>query len=228
MTELWQAAFAPSSIFYTILLMVVGLYWITVFIGLLDLSSFHFEIDAHADLDAHAGLDAHTDLDAHADSGQEVNANGNPILSLLGFFNLGKVPFMVFFSFLVLFMWIGSILGNHYLRAEIPAFAWAWILPNLLISLSLTKAVTSPLRGVFKDEENEFKNNQDVIGKVGTAMLPFDDETMGQVSIPSRQGAPLLIRAKATEGKQILKGFSALVVHYDEEKQYFLVEPYLA
>ncbi|GAB4411212.1 MAG: hypothetical protein OHK0053_38000 [Microscillaceae bacterium] len=220
MTELWQAAFSPASIFYTILLMVVGLYWITVFIGLLDLSSFHFEIDAHADLEAHAGLDA------HADSGQEVGAN--PILSLLGFFNLGKVPFMIFFSFLVLFMWIGSILGNHYLQSEIPAFAWAWILPNLLISLSLTKAVTSPLRGVFKDEENEFKNNQDVIGKVGTAMLPFDDETMGQVSIPTQQGAPLLIRAKATEGKQILKGFSALVVHYDEEKQYFLVEPYLA
>jgi hypothetical protein len=222
MSELFQAAFMTANLFYTVLLIIVFIYWLTVFIGVLDLGSFDFDVDTDVDVDV--------DIDADVDADTDVDAEGglNPALAFLAFFNLGKVPFMIFLSFLALFLWIGALLGNHYLGETIPIFGLAWALPNLLLSLSLTKACTAPLKTLFEDEENEFKTNQDIIGKIGTATLLIDDESISQLSIPNQHGSPLLVRAKALEGKEVLKGYQAIVVHHEEDGNYFLVEPFIS
>lgn len=221
MLILFEASFQSVNLFYTVLLLLIFLYWITVFIGLLDINSIDVDIDTEVDVEVDAEVDADTEVDTEA----EAEAGLNPMLAFLAFFNLGKVPFMIFMSFLSLFMWVGSLLGNYYLSSNIPYFPLAWILPNLLISLSLTKFCTAPLKKVFEDTENEFKNNQDIVGKIGIATLSIDDNSTSQVRIPSQDGSPLLIRVKTTEGKEIQKGEQAIVVHYDEEKKCFLVEP---
>lgn len=224
MGELLEAAFTTANLFYTVLLIIVFIYWLTVFIGVLDLGSFDFDIDTDVDVDVDIDVDA--DIDADTD----VDAEGglNPALAFLAFFNLGKVPFMIFLSFLALFLWVGALLGGYYLEDKIPMFGLAWVVPNLLLSLSLTKFCTTPLKSLFQDEENEFKTNQDIIGKIGTATLQIDDESISQLSIPSQDGAPLLVRAKAVEGKEVLKGYQAIVVHHEEEGNYFLVEPFIS
>ncbi len=219
MGELFQAAFMTANLFYTILLIIVFIYWLTVFIGVLDLGSFDFDVDTDVDVDIDADVDTDTDVDAEGGL--------NPALAFLAFFNLGKVPFMIFLSFLSLFLWVGSLLGNYYLGDKIPMFVFAWVVPNLLLSLSLTKFCTAPLKSLFEDEENEFKTNQDIIGRIGMATLQIDDERISQLSIPNQHGSPLLVRAKATEGKEVLKGYQALVIHYEEEGNYFLVEPFI-
>ncbi len=224
MLTLFEAAFQSVNLFYTVLLLLIFIYWITVFIGLLDINAIDVDIDTDVEVDV--DIDADIEVDADADVDADAEAGLNPVLAFLAFFNLGKVPFMIFMSFLALFMWTGSLLGNYYLSSSIAYFPLAWILPNLLISLSLTKFCTAPLKKIFEDEENEFKTNQDIVGKVGIATLSIDDSSTSQVRIPSQDGAPLLIRVKAAEGKEIQKGEQAIIVHYDEEKKYFLVEPF--
>lgn len=227
MTELFQAAFSPINLVYTVLLMVVLLYWLTVFIGLLDLSSFDFDVDTDVDVDADIDVDVDADVDVDTDVDADAGAGGaNPVLAFLAFFNLGKVPFMIFLSFLSLFLWMGSVLGNHYIGGDATTFAWILSVPNLFVGLFLTKLITTPLRPLFKDEKNEFESNQDIIGKIGTAVLAVDDQGISQVRVPTQNGSPLVLRVKATEGNLIASGEQALLLHYDEEGEFFWVEPF--
>lgn len=229
MNELFQAAFSPINLIYTILLMVVLLYWLTVFIGLLDLDSFDFDVDTDVDVDADidVDVDAEVDVDTDVDTDADTGSTGvSPVLALLVFFNLGKVPLMIFMSFLSLFLWMGSILGNHYLGANSLTFALILLVPNLLIGLFLTKFITAPLKPLFRDVENEFKDNQDMIGKVGTAVYSIDDQQISQIRVPTQNGSPLILRVKATEGNLIASGKQALLLHYDEEGEFFWVQPF--
>ena len=87
MQELLQAAFSTPNIVFTVLLLVVMLYWVSVFMGLLDMGSFDVDIDVDMDVDVDVDIDADVDADA------EVTGGG--LAGILHFFNLGQVPFMV-------------------------------------------------------------------------------------------------------------------------------------
>ena len=142
MQQLLEAALAPANIVYTIFLLIAFLYWILVFIGALDFGSFDVDLDLDAELDI--------DVDVDVDADVQMEAGGMSALAgFLQFLNLGKVPFMVIFSFLAIFLWMGSMLANHYLSTGSPWFPVALIFPNLFLGLILTKAVTSPLIPVF-------------------------------------------------------------------------------
>lgn len=220
MTDLIVAAFSPINLFYTTLFAFVLLYWITVFVGFLDFSSLDIDIDVDADIDVDVDVDADVDADASTGGGT------NLFLAFLAFFNIGKIPFMIFMSFFALFIWVIGILGNHYIGQNTTSFGLIWVLPSLFSSLFLTKFVTQPLKNVFKDEENEFKGSEDVIGKVCTAKLPVDDDSIAQAEVPTKLGAPLTIKVKATEQNEIPKGEKGLVVDYDKETNVYIVEPF--
>ncbi|HEX8658418.1 MAG TPA: hypothetical protein VF690_12820, partial [Hymenobacter sp.] len=101
MTELLQAAIAPPNLVATGLLVFVLLYWLTVIVGLLDMKSVDLSIDDHG----HFHYDGHVPHDGISTSW----LNG-----ALAFFNLGRIPLMVFLSFVFLPLWVGSILANYF------------------------------------------------------------------------------------------------------------------
>ncbi|MDX2304337.1 MAG: DUF1449 family protein [Microscillaceae bacterium] len=216
MIELLRAAFSPVNIAYTVLLLLVLVYWFTVIIGFLDFHFFDFDVETDVDV----GADAH--VATHIEPGEGIN----PVLSFLVFFNLGKVPFMIFFSFMVLFLWIGSMIGNRYFSDGSEYFALTLLIPNFMVSLLLTKLFTAPLKSVFREDEAEFNSNKEVIGHVGTAKLPIDDSSIGQLMVPTKTGAPLILNAKAMQGNRIERGEKGVVVHYDEENKVFIVEAF--
>jgi len=224
MKELLDWAFAPINFPLTVLLLIILLYWLTVIIGLLDFSFLHFNVDADVDLhlDAHAATEIHLNKNIHLD----VKTKRSWLTTVLAFFNLGKVPFMVFLSLLVLFVWSGSILGNYYLGNHSLAFALLLFIPNLLISLFLTKILTFPLIHVFSDGKNEFDSNRDIIGKTCTLLLSANDQKIGQAEVLSSSGAPLLLTVKTTPGNQIKRGDKGLIIDYDAASHTFLIEPF--
>ncbi|MEM6297684.1 MAG: hypothetical protein AAF740_03240 [Bacteroidota bacterium] len=223
MLELYQAAVSPTNFIYSLMLLMALLYWVTVFVGVLDIDSLDFDVD----IDIDADFDVDVDADVDADTGASTSG-GSFWLSVLSFFNLGKVPFMIFFSFLALSLWVGSILFNYYLAQGQPWF-WAagWVIPNLLIALFITKALTQVVAPVFADEVNEFATHEDVVGKLGVASLPLDDYSVGEIRVATKAGAPLCLRAQAAQGREISKGDNVLVIFYDAEQKFYLVEPHL-
>jgi hypothetical protein len=91
MTELLHVAISPPNVFPIALLVFVLLYWLTVLIGLLDFKT----LDISTGHDFDGSHSAHVSTDH---SGVGVSWLNNA----LTFFNLGRVPLMVFLSFVVL------------------------------------------------------------------------------------------------------------------------------
>jgi len=138
--------------------MVVLLYWLSVFIGALDIGALDFDIE----LDIDADVDADADVDG-----------GGWFLEALQFFNFGLLPFMVVFSFVVLFMWMFSILGNYYLSNGTIWFPIMLFLPALFFSLILTKVITFPMVGFFKQLKAGDAKAIDFTGEICELTLPL-------------------------------------------------------
>ncbi len=209
MIELLHFAFAPVNIPFTLLLILVLLYWVTVIVGMLDLGSFHLHHDLHVD----KGVNVEVDMQAGWWG------------VVLAFFNVGSVPFVILISFTSLFLWVGAILGNYYL----PGPVWVSLLlfvPNLLVSLLLTKMVTSPLKWIFREDPDEVAGNREVIGRTCTVVLPANDKKIGQAEVPIQRGAPLLLTVRTTAGNQMARGEKGLIIDYDKNAHTFLIEPY--
>jgi hypothetical protein len=178
-------------------------------VGVLDLSALDLDADIHVD----KGINVEVDL--------QVGWWG----VVLAFFNVGSVPFMILVSFAALFLWVGSILGNYYLGGP----GWVSLLlfvPNLVVSLLLTKLVTHPLKWIFREEPNEVERNQQVIGRTCTVLLPANDKKIGQAEVAIQRGAPLLLTVKTTTGNKLARGEKGLIIDYDKNAHTYLIEPY--
>ncbi len=82
MIELMQLAFYPINMVFTMLLISIVVYWLTVILGVLDTDLFDMDLP---DMDADADMDA--DVDANLDTGVAWG--------VLHWFYVGEVPIMM-------------------------------------------------------------------------------------------------------------------------------------
>ena len=214
MQELLQAAIHPVNIVFTVLLVFVLLYWLSVILGAIDLGAFDLDLDLDADLEVDADIEAEV----------EAVSNVGWLAGALHFFNFGKLPFMVVMTFLVLSMWSISLMANHYLGDGTALFALAILIPNLFVSLVITKVVTTPLVPVFSTLDGSVEA-VDYEGQECTITLSATQDKMGQAEVIV-DGSPLLINVKLTGQGQmrISKGEKALVLRRAPQGNYFLIK----
>jgi hypothetical protein len=215
MQELLQAALTPANFVYSLLLVIVLLYWLGIIFGALDLSAFDIDVDVDPDVDMDASVDAGGD-------GGEVGW----FAGALHFFNFGKLPFMLIMSFVVFFAWAISILAHHYIGHGSLLFSLGLIFPNIAICLILTKIITTPLVPMFKNLDTG-EEAVDYIGEECVLTLPANPNKMGQAQV-TINNSPFLINVKVSERKPeaLYKGDKAVIVGQDKEKKYFIVEKY--
>jgi hypothetical protein len=132
---------------------------------------------------------------------------------------------MVFLSFLILPMWIMSILANYYTGNTQIWLSFAFLLPNLVVSLFVAKFLTMPFIKVFSALSKENDIDEIVIGKMCTILIPASEDKIGQASVKI-DGAPLMLNIKTTAGKMLEKGKSGLVIDYNSDRNIYTVEPY--
>ncbi|MBO0359369.1 hypothetical protein J0X19_15505 [Hymenobacter sp. BT186] len=216
MTELLHAAVSPPNLLPTTLLVFVLLYWLTVIIGLLDFKTL--DLHTHHDFDL-----PHATHVAPDSSGMGVSWLNNA----LAFFNLGRVPLMVFLSFVALPLWVGSILLNYYLGNTSLLVGLLLLLPLFIGSLLLAKVLTLPFVHLFAALERNHDSGAQPLGKVCTVLLPTTHDRLGQASVRLLNGAPLVLNVRAASATtELRKGESALVIDYDTTRRCYLIEPY--
>ncbi|RSK48934.1 hypothetical protein [Hymenobacter rigui] len=216
MTELLHAAVSPPNLLATGLLVFVLLYWLTVILGLLDFKTLDIQTSHDFDAPHHA----HLDTDAS-------HAGVSWLNHALAFFNLGRVPLMVFLSFVALPLWVGSILLNYYLGNESWLLGLGLLVPLLIGSLLLAKVLTLPFVHLFAAMERNHDEGAQPLGKVCTVLLPATHERLGQASVQLRSGAPLMLNVRAASAAtELKKGDTALIIDYDAARRCYLVEPY--
>lgn len=194
-----EACLSPINLPFTVLLVMLLFYWITLILGAADIEMFDSLIP---------------DLDA-----DEVGGFFGPIMQIL---NIGDVPVMVSFSFLILAGWWFSLLANFYLNPDGSfLIAALLLLPNLIFSLVAANLLTRPVKKMFTSEKHDKALYS--IGVVTTSLVTHD---FGRVEIETG-GAPIVINARTSEGTSIEKGERVIVYDEDREGGIYYVEPYV-
>jgi len=196
MTEFFQACLAPLNLPFTVLLILLLLYWLIVILG---------------------GLDADwaPDFDIDADS----------ILgSLTGFLGIGDAPVMMIMSLLILSLWSISMIFNHWFNASFSLWIGAGLLAaNFIISLTVTGLVMRPLGKILGAGAREA--HQKIVYRVGRVTTGEINASFGQVEIES-EGPPITVNARTTGELVLKKGEKALIYDEDKEKGIYFVEKF--
>ncbi len=231
MKELIDAAFSSVNIFPTILFILIIIYWLFVVIGAMDINVLDFDVDADADVDidvdADVDLDADTDVDTDADVESDVDTQGAIISlnSVLSFFNLGRVPFMILMSFYTLSVWTISISINYVLHNQSVPFSLLLLIPNLIVSLFVAKILTTPFAIIYTRMAKNSDDNFEYQGKMCMTIMPVSENKIGQAEI-EHNGSRFRINVITKEGTAMEKGESGLIIDFIASKKCYLVEPY--
>lgn len=215
MTELFHEAMSAHNLPLTLLLVLAGVYWLLVMVGLLDfdLDLFDFGDDVSALPEAHDGPLSH------------LGASWLSAGRLLGF---RDVPIVAWGSFLTLFLWAGAVVLNYNWNGE-PGNrdlgrAALLFLPNLAGSLLLTRLVTWPMGRFFAAISNVDAEGVEVQGKTGIVVSMGADDTFGQVEVPG-PAAPVLVNIRLTPGHAPLpKGARVRVLTAEADGAWHLAE----
>ena len=206
MIELLEFAVAEANVIPTILLIGILIYWLTVVIGAVDLDMFDLEID--------------TDMDGHPEGGLEW------LNHVLRFFNLGRIPLMVFLTFLILPLWLFCIMVNDFLGIHSLIPGLITLAVGFFLCLFVAKIFTLPFVKLFDKMEED--KNFTVIGKICTLQSSITEGRIGQAVVMQQgNGAPIILMVSSKPGTSVMSGDTALVLEYQPDKQCYLIEPYI-
>lgn len=226
MLELFNEAFSAANIVITLLLIGTLIYWIFVILGAIDLEFLNFDIDADIDIDIDMDMDMDMDIDADVDADIDADAGGGGssfFISALQFFNVGKIPFMLFFSTLTLCIWVISILINYYIGNDSFGGGLALLVPNLIVSLFINKILTTPLASLFT-KIDKAHTEVDIVGHIGTLLFPTDNINMGQAEVEVNNSDHRLVNVKALKNQQFKKGDQVVIIEKSKEKDFYFIE----
>ncbi len=216
MTEFLHFIFNWANAIPTALLVFIIFYWVIVILGFLGTDFLDFDLDYEADID----LDADAEMDVNSSS-----VGVSWINNVLLFFNLGKVPLMIWLSFLVIPLWLITININGVLGIHNFFLGLAVFLPTLFVCLFIAKILTWPFVKFFGNIDKDSKKKE-IIGKVGVVTLHADDVSKGQAEV-NYMGTFLRFYIKTREGVKVSKGDRVLFIQMlSEEEGVYLIEPY--
>lgn len=208
MDEVFIEAVRPINLPLTVLLAVVVGYWLLVALGAFTLD-LEGDISGDGDLNgSHDGdLDGGHDGDAHHDGGAESGL----FSSLLHFVNVGEVPMTIVGSILVLCMWLGSMMANHYWTGGSFVLGLAALLPILIVSAILTRYLTLPFKPLMRAMNREGDEHIPVVGRTCEIVTSEANAQFGQARIDTK-GSPILLNVRVRHGDPLPRGASCLVV----------------
>ena len=216
MQEILQESVMMVNMGFTILLMLVMLYWVMVILGALDVSFMDIDLDADFDADADFDVDADADMDIQG---------GGILRALLVFFYVGEVPVMIIISILALTMWVVSMTCNHYFNPGgsillgIPIIAG-----TLFVSACVCKVIIMPMRKMFRVFQKDYNAPRQVLGRICTVVTTEITDNLGQAEVPTK-GAPILLNVRAQQGCTFHKGDEAVLIEKDDEQGIYIIAP---
>ena len=219
MQEVFDAAFTPNNLVPTVLLIIILIYWLLVILGAMDVGFLDFDIDADYESDFEIEIDLNTETEIDTEVGSSW------FMEFLSWFNLGKVPFMVFVTCVSIPSWFISININHYLGIQQWWISVALYIPNLIFCFILAKFLTIPLVSLFAKLDADEQESINPIGKKCKIILPTSSFDYGQAEIRI-EGTTNLINVITQKDILLSKGDTALVIEKGLKNNTFLVVPY--
>ena len=210
MNELIQQSFAWYNLPFTVLLILVVLYWLLAILGTIDLDLFEFDFDAD--------MDADLDVDLDADGFDGAGGSGSGFFrGLAQFFDLGTIPLTLLASLGVLFGWMISVTINYYLLPGIGLFLGVCVMFGSMFSgLILTKLILMPFRPMLKKLMVDGVKHEPLVGKVCTVRTGEVTDQYGQGELIHKNREKILQIRISPDAEPLRKGDSALLISFHE------------
>jgi hypothetical protein len=222
MLEILKIAVTGSNIIPTFFLGLILVYWLIMILGLVNLDTFNMDVDAGADVDVDVDVDAGVDVDGDVDAGVDGAHSGGVLQGLLLFLNVDYVPFMIVMSIFIFFFWFFAILVNVLPIEPGGLVAGLLLVPCFLVSLFITKGITTPLVRLFKTIPDDYDSGAEVTGRICTILKDLSPGRLGQAEL-NDAGKHLVVNVKTTEEGGLKKGETALVMGKDKTKNFYNV-----
>ncbi|MFP4354956.1 MAG: hypothetical protein ACLFUJ_07495 [Phycisphaerae bacterium] len=214
MIEFFSFAFSASVALFSILTVVLLIYWSVVVLGLAGTDLFDIDLDVDVDVDG--------EVDA-----TEISSVGGPMEAMLTFFYVGQVPVMILLSILIFSSWIGAMLLNYEYNHPADDLRMGLLLAaaSLGIGLAAVKVVGWPLGRLFSVLNDEHgARNLKLTGRMCSVLSTVTSERMGQAEIRAG-GAPIVISVLSEGEVAFHRGDEALVFDHDKNRNVYLIAP---
>lgn len=238
MMDFLHIAFALPTAAWSVLLVLVGVYWLLVIAGALDIDLIHVDLDGDGVVEAAAqgGLEG---IEAAAQGGLESAAQAatakasaldglGALAKLVQVLGLRRVPLTVAASFIVFFGWIASFCGMAYAGPLLvpslgaPMVRTLVTLGSVLVGLLLGSLSARPLGPIFA--ERPARRRAELIGSICRLSTLRVDGRFGQAEVQTL-GSDLVLPVRCDLENSLSKGDEALIVHYDALREAFVIEP---
>ncbi len=230
MKELIDIAFSPVNAFFSIMCLLLLLYWIlTIFTGF-DLDLFDVDFDASTDFDMDMDVDGdldnyNPDVDLPKKSLHAEGQTESIGIQFLRYFNFDELPIMFILTILFFSMWFISINVTHYLGIHGNWMGFVLLIPNLIASLFITKILTKPIVKIYRMVNHKGEEEIDFLGRRCIVKSPVSGNKIGQVEVVVN-GDPILVSAKGFKGAKISSGEQGVIVNESKDKKYYLIEKF--
>lgn len=219
MNDLFEISLSPVNAFFTIMSVLLLLYWLAViFLGF---DPDLFSIDFDADIDAEIQFDKHYDVPQKQVESHEPSG----FLKILKFFNFDELPLMFMLTILFFSMWFISVNVTYYLGIENIGLGLLFLIPNFIVSLFLIKFLSKPFAFIYKQINHKGEKEIDFLGRRCTVLTTLDQNKIGQVELLV-SGDPMKIYAKSNTEEKLSAGQEAVIVDESNDRKYYLVEKF--
>lgn len=202
----------PVAVF-TFLLIIVLLYWLMAFIGVLDIDMFEADVDIEIDFETEVS----------------INPDAEGLSGLAGFmlnWGLTGVPITIVISLLIVTSWLICYLATSLILVLIPidtiryAVGAALIFICFAVSIPITAWTIRPLKGLFV-AHNAIRKDA-LIGQECEVTTGKVTEDFGQASLEDGE-AGMILSIRASTDKQLKKGDKVILIEYNKEDDCYIV-----
>lgn len=242
MEEFLAIAVSFPTVCFTAPLLVAGIYWITVILGVADVdllgqaggieaAGAHVEGAADAiagKLEAAAGkVEAIAGkVEAAAEAAADAVADDGPFALILSALRLRRAPVTVSLSVLLLVGWIVTFFATRYVAPILPLpsllAGLVCIALGLLVAWPIAAALTFPMGPMFAVKRGA--RRADLVGRTVVVLSSRVDRDYGEGELADG-GAGLLLQIRCVSGNTLKRGDEALLVTWEEGREVYDVEP---
>lgn len=200
--ELYHAAFDVVNLPTTLLLILVLLYWTTVILGVMDLSTL--------------------DVDLPEPDMEMGDAGVAGFEAFLEYFNIRYVPVSIVISLFSLSLWVVGMTANSILNPGYNGLVGLGIFVlNLPLSAHAAKFMSLPLVPLFKSMRSDATDKRDLVGCRVVVTSSKADPHFGQAEIRG-DGPPITLSVRTEEG-EIPRGREAVILSHQPEKDIYIL-----
>jgi len=218
MKELIEISFSPVNAFFSIMSIVMVVYWILVIVAGLDPDLLSVDFDS-------ADLETNFDSNAHDLPDRGETSDGSDFMKVLKFFNFDELPLMFVLTIIFFTMWFIGVNVSYYLGIESTLLGFLLLIPNFILSLFIVKIFSRPLSYVYKQVNHKGEPEIDFLGRRCVVFSSLDQNKTGQVQL-NVNGDPMKLAARSNTEEKLTAGQQAVIVGESKDKKYYLIEKF--